>query len=65
MTQLKKIVHETIQEFPTYSDQKLSDILTERHLPMKRRTVTKYRHLLGLPTRVRPATTEPTNTQTQ
>ena len=55
LTQLKKIVQETIEEFPTYSDQKLSNVLTSRHLPMKRRTVTKYRHLLGLPTRSKPS----------
>ena len=37
-----------MEEHPRLSDQKLSNLLTARGIPIKRRTVTKYRHELGL-----------------
>lgn len=49
--QLKKIVAALIDEHPTLSDQKLSHLLTQQGIPMKRRTVTKYRHDIGIDSR--------------
>ncbi|RAP32168.1 RNA polymerase sigma-54 factor [Candidatus Marinamargulisbacteria bacterium SCGC AG-414-C22] len=42
-TQLKKIISQLITENPSYSDQKISQLLHTQGIPMKRRTVTKYR----------------------
>ena len=53
--QLIQLMQDTLNEFPTHSDQKLSDILHERGVSMKRRTVTKYRHELGVETRFKRA----------
>lgn len=52
-TQLKQIIHALIEENPTLSDQKLSLLLTQKGIPMKRRTVTKYRHELGIESRLK------------
>ena len=53
--QLKKIIQATMEEHPRLSDQKLSNLLTARGIPIKRRTVTKYRHELGVETRFKRA----------
>ena len=50
-TQLKKIIRVTMDNNPSLSDQKLANILTTQGIPIKRRTVTKYRHELGIDTR--------------
>tara|TARA_E500000178_G_C16971623_1_gene731213 strand:- start:183 stop:1547 length:1365 start_codon:yes stop_codon:yes gene_type:complete len=49
--QLKKIIQATMDENPSLSDQKLANLLTYQGIPIKRRTVTKYRHELGVNTR--------------
>ena len=40
-----------MDENPSLSDQKLANLLTYQGIPIKRRTVTKYRHELGVNTR--------------
>jgi len=45
--QLKAIIKKMVSEHKELSDQKLANLLAERNINIKRRTVTKYRHEIG------------------
>ena len=45
--QLKAIIKRMVTEHKDLSDQKLANLLAERGINIKRRTVTKYRHEVG------------------
>ena len=45
---LKQIISSTIYKHPTLSDQKITNQLNNQDIPIARRTVTKYRHLLDI-----------------
>lgn len=48
MDALQKLVNEEEDPEKPWSDQELSDLLKERNFPISRRTVTKYRQILGI-----------------
>ena len=47
--QLKHLISQYLTQHPTLSDQKISALMKNDGIPIARRTVTKYRHLLDLP----------------